>query len=735
MKRILALDLGTHSIGWAVVERDGSEGRIVALGSRILPMGREQLRSFEAGMPLQSPAARRRRLRSDRRRGERRKQRRERLRRALEQMGWPWAWDGSRERDVAYTQPVEREAIASILLWFNNHRDQGRERLRAMLRKQAEYYPELRERITQLVDGIVFHKRPKKGRTAPACPYERAWPTPCIPFSHPLCQQFLGRSDTRLGLQRRLPKTPLSEEQVFQLWHLLYSVTDPDERRKALSKWGVAFVNAFVDFPAYEKEYGPCSAKAIKKLLPLMAQGMGRRQAVEQLYGPQRTTLADFRNPIVRRVVGEALRIADEIEARWGAVDAIHLELGEQLGSSRHARKRMAEGEPFAPNQARDTRTITRAVADLLAGKVGREHLVRCPAPMVARLRREWGLEEVWDALLAPRFERLNALTDSTDYGLWIEGRFHPRLPAGLREGFRKKRLDHRHHALDALVVACATEGIWEGFAEDARAALEGLVVSHKGDRRVLGKSRGRLSIRKPLHQDSIWGRVDDRTAAMRKPLDATFTAKKIARVCQPFIRKTLGEWLERHGGNPRAAFGAEGLERLDAHLAALGHPPIRRVRITEPLGQKFPLGSSGVKARQWVEAAPGTHLYFALYAGPAGRTYRTVPLREVIGRLTQGLPAVPPEMDGNPLLFSLSPGDLVYVPAADASEGFDPRRVYKMVSCFGRECRFMPHTLAWPIVRGVEFGSNNLSETAFDGQRIKAVCEKLEVDRLGNIM
>src|SRR5690606_21909542 len=58
-------------------------------------------------------------------------------------------------------------------------------------------------------------------------------------------------------------------------------------------------------------------------------------------------------------------------------------------------------------------------------------------------------------------FERLNALTNSTNFGSWTnkEGKqvFQTEVPFDIQKGFNKKRIDHRHHALDALVIACAT--------------------------------------------------------------------------------------------------------------------------------------------------------------------------------------------------------------------------------------------------------------------------------------
>ena len=59
MKRILGLDLGTNSIGWAIVEIDDVKKvvRIIALGSRIIPMEAGEISTFESGGKLKSSAA------------------------------------------------------------------------------------------------------------------------------------------------------------------------------------------------------------------------------------------------------------------------------------------------------------------------------------------------------------------------------------------------------------------------------------------------------------------------------------------------------------------------------------------------------------------------------------------------------------------------------------------------------------------------------------------------------
>ena len=50
-KKILGLDLGTNSIGWALVEQDIENriGRIYGLGSRVIPMSQDISGIFDAG--------------------------------------------------------------------------------------------------------------------------------------------------------------------------------------------------------------------------------------------------------------------------------------------------------------------------------------------------------------------------------------------------------------------------------------------------------------------------------------------------------------------------------------------------------------------------------------------------------------------------------------------------------------------------------------------------------------
>lgn len=60
MKRILGLDLGTNSIGWALIEvLDNDLKRIVKLGSRIVPMDGAEMSDFKKGLPQTKNAIKR----------------------------------------------------------------------------------------------------------------------------------------------------------------------------------------------------------------------------------------------------------------------------------------------------------------------------------------------------------------------------------------------------------------------------------------------------------------------------------------------------------------------------------------------------------------------------------------------------------------------------------------------------------------------------------------------------
>ncbi|MDR3141416.1 MAG: type II CRISPR RNA-guided endonuclease Cas9, partial [Tannerellaceae bacterium] len=259
---------------------------------------------------------------------------------------------------------------------------------------------------------------------------------------------------------------------------------------------------------------------------------------------------------------------------------------------------------------------------------------------------------------------------------------------------------------------------------------------------------------RKYLYGNTDISKVDiyyfeTENAAVRKSLNTSFTEKTIKEsVTDSGIQKILLNHLAMKNNKPELAFSPEGIEEMNRNITALnnGTPrqPIYKVRIYEPIGNKFQVGYTGNKKAKYVEAAKGTNLFFAIYTDDEGnRSYETIALNIVAERLKQGLKAVPERnKKGHELLFHLSPNDLVYVPTEEelASgtkcriEDGKANRIYKMVSCSGYQCFFVPNNIAFPIAQTAELGANNKSEKSWDGIMIKQICIKMVVNRLGKI-
>ncbi len=124
--------------------------------------------------------------------------------------------------------------------------------------------------------------------------------------------------------------------------------------------------------------------------------------------------------------------------------------------------------EQMVERQLNDTRYISKFITSILSNLVrsdendsgfNSKNIIPGNGKITSALKQDWGLNDVWNELILPRFERMNQLTGTTAYTAWNENyqKFLPTVPLEFAKGFQKKRIDHRHHALDALVIACAT--------------------------------------------------------------------------------------------------------------------------------------------------------------------------------------------------------------------------------------------------------------------------------------
>ena len=248
---------------------------------------------------------------------------------------------------------------------------------------------------------------------------------------------------------------------------------------------------------------------------------------------------------------------------------------------------------------------------------------------------------------------------------------------------------------------------------------------------------------------------TNERFFATRKVLDTSFDKKKIqTQVADTAIQKILLKHLSAHEDNAEIAFSPDGIDEMNRNIIELNdgkyHQPIFKVRIYEK-AEKFAVGQKGSKKKKFVEAAKGTNLFFAIYeeeqidnkTGNAVmvRSFDTIPLNVVIDREKHGLSPAPENKNGTKPKYVLSPNDFVYVPTEEEKatgrirKPLNKERIYKMVSCTGKECYFVPYSSAKPIYDKVEYFSLNKMGRALSGEMIKEICIPLSINRIGEII
>ena len=236
-------------------------------------------------------------------------------------------------------------------------------------------------------------------------------------------------------------------------------------------------------------------------------------------------------------------------------------------GNSRKRDNMLAEEIPqqFSNQQLQNAKYIARAIMGLLSnivrttdesGNIEKTYrsrnLIVCTGSVTDRLKNDWHVNDIWNQIILPRFKRMNALHATQAYtAITQNGHEIPQVPLEHQKNFQKKRVDHRHHAMDAIVIACMTGEIvrylnnlsagqvdytmlrervldgktirlpWATFPQDVKAALEDIIVSFKHRERILTKKSNKIhlvgretkvqnttSVRQAMHKDTVWGKV-----------------------------------------------------------------------------------------------------------------------------------------------------------------------------------------------------------------------------------
>jgi CRISPR-associated endonuclease Csn1 len=274
--------------------------------------------------------------------------------------------------------------------------------------------------------------------------------------------------------------------------------------------------------------------------------------------------------------------------------------------------------EDFIKRQLNDSRYISKLIKGLLSNLVREEneveatskHIIPVTGAITSTLKNDWGLNDKWNEIVAPRFKRLNEITNTQEFGFWDKkiNAFRTSVPDSISRGFNKKRIDHRHHALDALIIASTnikhTQYLnalnaenknyslrdtllvknkndhytkhfllpWSSFPINALESLEKTVISFKQNLRVINKTNnktwqwvnnnGKLkkelvkqtkgdnwAIRKPMHKDTVSGIVNLKT---KKTLSFANGIKEWENLVDKDLKKIVKRLVE-NGQNDKA--------------------------------------------------------------------------------------------------------------------------------------------------------------------------------------
>lgn len=292
--------------------------------------------------------------------------------------------------------------------------------------------------------------------------------------------------------------------------------------------------------------------------------------------------------------------------------------------------------EAFIHRQLNDTRYISKLVKSLLSNIVREDdehdgfsrNVITCTGGVTDRLKKDWGIDDLWKQLLLPRFKRMETICPGEIFvTINKNGRIVPCIPDLYKKGNSLKRLDHRHHAMDAIIIAYATRNMvsylnnesacknapisridlqrilcdkarqddngnykWiirmpsGDFITQTRKALEDIIVSFKQNLRVINKTSNKYqhivdgkkvlvpqtkgdnwAIRKPLHKDTVFGEVNLRKVKSVSLNDALKQPERIVRKDVKSLVKSFGN-LPVKSKKAKLLEAFPGLSRLDIY-------------------------------------------------------------------------------------------------------------------------------------------------------------------------
>ncbi|MEO8068774.1 MAG: type II CRISPR RNA-guided endonuclease Cas9, partial [Flavobacteriales bacterium] len=277
-------------------------------------------------------------------------------------------------------------------------------------------------------------------------------------------------------------------------------------------------------------------------------------------------------------------------------------------------------------------------------------------------------------------------------------------------EADQKNRDDHRHHAVDALVIACTTQSLvqkisseskfdytgwqhlpdiglpWNNFRTDAGEKLSGMLVSYKTGKRLLSSKTNKyihskahegkpekyqrtVAVRGPLHEETLYGRITiqgkgtkEATYVVRKALNSLTKVEQLENIVDPVVRKTIQEHVEANNSSLKEAMKTPVYMPVKEKNKGK-RIPIKSVRMRVGTEEMVEL-----RPKTFVE--PGSNYCIAIYEDAKGkRAFRTVNFLEASRAALKKSPIYPSDIEGKKLLMTLQQRDLVVTYAKHPDE------------------------------------------------------------------
>ncbi|MBZ4042259.1 type II CRISPR RNA-guided endonuclease Cas9 [Flavobacterium hibisci] len=357
-------------------------------------------------------------------------------------------------------------------------------------------------------------------------------------------------------------------------------------------------------------------------------------------------------------------------EANWSAIKERALKLfsdTKEYPNAYQKFKRFVQqkfDDDFSSRQLNDTRFISKEAKNYLS-KVCKKVAVS-PGQMTANLRQKWGLNSV------------------------------------LNDENAKTREDHRHHAIDALVMACGKASYlqelskwnrynrnydlkdfpmpWETFRYDVEKAVEKILISHKRlnnivtirthkveKNGIIHKNIG-VAARGQLHKETVFGKRNfngEEAFHVRKTIDSLTTEKQLEKVVDETIKKLIHKRIQELGGFVKGVIPANtffivdenGFKQPQIFLPNKnGNPvPILKIRMKENIG-----GAEQLKddLNQWVN--PRNNHHVLIYKDEKGNLKEeVVTFWTVVERKRKGFPIYQLPLDGKQIVTTLHINDM----------------------------------------------------------------------------